>query len=83
MSWTPVDDAANYLSFRGLDEVSIALRTLSMRLKVLHLSNVRINSELFWPSPEEDNVIVDTLHWPVLEDITITDVPPYTADGMF
>ncbi|RHZ49205.1 hypothetical protein CDV55_101705 [Aspergillus turcosus] len=81
MSRTPVEDAANYLSFRGLDEVSIALRTLSMRLKVLHLSNVRINSELFWPSPEEDNVTVDTLHWPMLEDIEITDMPPYTADG--
>ncbi|KAF7118654.1 hypothetical protein CNMCM5793_008192 [Aspergillus hiratsukae] len=81
MSWTPVEDAASYLSFRGLDEVSIALRTLSMRLKVLHLSNVRINSELFWPSAEEDNVIGDALHWPMLEDLEITDMPPYTADG--
>lgn len=83
MSWTPDLDAANYLSVSGLDEVLIAFRTLSMRLRVLHLSNIRINSELFWPSPEEDNGIVDTLHWPMLEDIEITDMPPYTADGMF
>ncbi|KAF7166689.1 hypothetical protein CNMCM5623_000233 [Aspergillus felis] len=81
MSWTPVEDAANYLSVRGLDELSIAFRTLSMRLRVLHLTSVRVNSELFWASPLEDRVIVDTLHWPVLEVITITDTPPYTADG--
>ncbi|GIK04040.1 hypothetical protein Aspvir_008115 [Aspergillus viridinutans] len=81
MSWTPVDDAANYLSVRGLDELSIAFRTLAMRLIVLHLTNVRVNSELFWASPEEDRVIVDTLNWPVLEVITITNTPPYTADG--
>jgi hypothetical protein len=83
MSGTPLDDAANYLSVRGLDEPSIAFRTLSMRLRVLHLTNVRVNCELLWASPEEDGVIVDTLHWPVLEVITITDTPPYTADGMF
>ncbi|GFG23715.1 hypothetical protein IFM61606_03603 [Aspergillus udagawae] len=81
MSETPVDDAANYFSVRGLDELSIAFRTLSMRLRVLHLTNVRVNCELFWASPEEDRVDVDTLHWPVLEVITITDTPPYTADG--
>ncbi|RHZ67978.1 uncharacterized protein CDV56_109650 [Aspergillus thermomutatus] len=81
MSWTPVQDAANYLSVRGLDKLSIAFRTLSMRLRVLRLNNVRVNSELFWASPEEDSVISDTLHWPVLEVIEITDTPPYTADG--
>lgn len=83
MSWTPVEDAANYLSARGLDELSIAFRTLSMRLRFLHLTNVRVNSELFWASPEEEGVIIDTLHWPVLEVITILYTPPYTADGMF
>ncbi|GIJ91463.1 hypothetical protein Asppvi_010429 [Aspergillus pseudoviridinutans] len=81
MSWAPVENAANYLSVRGLDELSIAFRTLSMRLRVLHLTSVRVNSELFWASPQEDRVIVDTLHWPLLEVITITDTPPYTADG--
>ncbi|KAF4215052.1 hypothetical protein CNMCM5878_008511 [Aspergillus fumigatiaffinis] len=81
MSWTPVEDAANYLSVRGLDELSIAFRTLSMRLRFLHLTGVRVNSELFWASPEEEGVIVDALHWPLLEVITILCTPPYTADG--
>jgi hypothetical protein len=81
MSFNPAHNAANYLSRQGLDELSIGLRTLSMRLCRLKLKYVRISGALFWPGEAE---AVDTagLYWPRLEELLIKEVPPYTADGM-
>ncbi|KAE8151452.1 hypothetical protein BDV25DRAFT_171472 [Aspergillus avenaceus] len=82
LSLNPSCNAANYLSPDGLDELSIGLRNLSMRLHKLDLLFLRVNSSLFWPSPEED-IHTSTLHWPYLEDVRVRFVPPYTADGQW
>lgn len=82
LSINPARNAANYLSSQGLDDFSIAFRTLSTTLRELHLEDVRISSALFWPVAEEK---VDTkyLYWPNLEVLKVLEAPPYTADGMF
>ncbi|KAL2843052.1 hypothetical protein BJX68DRAFT_157804 [Aspergillus pseudodeflectus] len=77
----PATNAANYLSPRGLDELSIGFRTLSTRLRKLKLEFVRISSALFWPGPEEEDYDSASLHWPKLEELVVLGVPPYTADG--
>lgn len=81
LSMNPARNAANYLSPQGLDDFSIAFRTLSTRLRELYLEDVRISSALFWPVAEEK---VDTkfLYWPNLEILKVLEAPPYTADGM-
>ncbi|KAL2828843.1 hypothetical protein BJY01DRAFT_228213 [Aspergillus pseudoustus] len=81
MSWNPLHDAANYLSPHGVDELSIAFRSLSTRLRKLYLASVRISSSLFWPAPGETDSDATALHWPKMEEMLILDVPPYTADG--
>ena len=82
LSINPAHNAANYTSSEGLDDFSIAFRTLSMRLRELHLEGVRISSALFWPVAEE-KVDTKSLYWPNLEVLKVLDAPPYTADGMF
>lgn len=74
----PAVDAANYLSSTtGLDEFSIALRNLSMRLRELHLEYVRISSALFWPSTKEEDASKQSkLYWPNLEVLEILSMPP-------
>jgi hypothetical protein len=80
MSHNPGHNAANYLNPQGFDELSIGLRTLSMRLRKLKLKYVRISSALFWPG-ESENVDTTGLCWPNLEELLIQEVPPFTADG--
>ncbi|KAL4783344.1 hypothetical protein BJX76DRAFT_368471 [Aspergillus varians] len=81
MAINPARNAANYISSQGLDELSIAFRTLSMRLRELHFDyGVRVSSALFWPVAEE-RVDKRSLYWPRLEVLKVIDVPPYTADG--
>jgi hypothetical protein len=82
LSLNPARNAASYLSSQGLDDFSIAFRNLSMRLRELHLEDVRISSALFWPVAEE-KVDTKSLYWPNLEVLKILEAPPYTADGMF
>lgn len=63
LSINPAHNAANYLSSQGLDDFSIAFRTLSTRLRDLRLDGVRISSALFWPVAEE-KVDTKSLYWP-------------------
>ncbi|RDW86521.1 uncharacterized protein DSM5745_03163 [Aspergillus mulundensis] len=75
----PFINAVDYSTTAGLDDFSIALRGLSMRLRSLVLSGVRINSSLFWPSPEENNPIEP--YWPKLEELRVYNMPPFKTDG--
>ncbi|KAI9926940.1 hypothetical protein MW887_003318 [Aspergillus wentii] len=76
---TPAYSAANYL-YNGLDQFSIALRTLSMRLRELRLEYVRVSSSLFWPSQDEGTSQTAPC-WPNLEVLEVLEVPPNTPDG--
>ncbi|KAL4965805.1 uncharacterized protein BDV14DRAFT_199579 [Aspergillus stella-maris] len=80
MSYNPTHDAANYLDPQGLDEFSIAFRSVSMSLRKLELSHVRVSSALFWPGPHE-KVDTESLFWPNLEELLVQFVPPFAADG--
>ncbi|KAL4905035.1 hypothetical protein BDW74DRAFT_178045 [Aspergillus multicolor] len=80
LAFNPAHNAANYLNAHCLDGVSIGFRGLSMRLRKLHLDHVRINNSVFWPDAAE-GVDTEALYWPVLEELLIKEVPPYTADG--
>lgn len=51
------------------DGLSIGLRELSTRLRILHLYRVRITPALFWPGDDEQRA--DSPAWPSLEDIKV------------
>ncbi|KAL3260031.1 hypothetical protein ABHI18_004860 [Aspergillus niger] len=67
-----------YLDHNGLDLLSIGLHTLSMRLRALTLSHMRISKALFWPSAESST---NASYWPNLEQLQVLNMPPYDIDG--
>lgn len=52
-----------------------------MRLKEVHLEDVRVSSALFWPDTEE-GIDKTTLYWPNLEILEILEIPPNLPDGI-
>ena len=69
-----------YLDHNGLDLLSIGLHTLSMRLRALTLSHMRISKALFWPSAESST---NASYWPNLEQLQVLNMPPYDIDGKY
>ncbi|KAL3456431.1 hypothetical protein BJX64DRAFT_296675 [Aspergillus heterothallicus] len=81
LSYSPEYAAANYLNSQGLDELSIAFRSFSTRLRKMKLEFVRISSALFWPSAGGEELDTACMNWPKLEELLILQVPPYAANG--
>lgn len=74
----PPGSRMTYLDANGLDLLSIGLHTLSMRLRSLTLSHIRISKALFWPLPENS---IRSPYWPNLERLQVVNMPPYNIDG--
>ncbi|OJJ37015.1 hypothetical protein ASPWEDRAFT_38648 [Aspergillus wentii DTO 134E9] len=66
-----------YVLFDGLDTLSTNIRRISMDLVEIHLNNVRISKELFWPTDESKT---ENIYWPKLEVIDIK-TPPFQPNG--
>lgn len=72
-------EGPNLLPPSGIDDLSISLRHVSMKLRSLNLSGVSVTPDIFWPSGESQTDIF-SLHWPKMESLTLT-IPPRLPSG--